>query len=158
MEDGRNKACRKGGIPIIKFDKRFLPFMVYFVFVALLLLFTVQTNFNLSGVHYEFNQEKMTMTIEKGVWDKQVDERQVTAQEALEIMLPINKAMQLWKINIYTISLFAAILTALVYSPFRPKKNLKWYVFLYLVLLVSFVIWDFSIHQAVAEEIANALK
>ena len=100
----------------------------------------------------------MVMTIEAGFWDKQVDERQVTAQEALEIMLPINEAKQLWKINIYIISLFAAILIAVVYSPFRPKKNVKWYVFIYLVLLVSFVIWDVTVHRDIAEEIANAVK
>jgi len=132
--------------------------VVYFLLVTLLLLFTVQTNFNLSGVHYQFDQENMTMTVEKGIWNKQVDESQVTAQEALEVMLPINEAKQLWKINIYTISLFAAILIALVYSPFRPKRNCKWYVFLYFIILVAFVVWDINLHRDTAEEIAKALN
>lgn len=100
----------------------------------------------------------MTMTIEKGGWNKQVDERQVTAQEALEVMLPINEANQLWKINIYLIPLFAAAFIALVYSPFRPKRNFKWYVFLYFILLVAFIIWDFTVHRDIAEEIAKALN
>lgn len=98
------------------------------------------------------------MTIEKGVWDKQMDERQVTAQEALEVMLPINEANQLWKINIYLIPLFAAAFISLVYSPFRPKRNCKWYVFLYFIILVAFVIWDITVHRDIAEETAKALN
>jgi hypothetical protein len=100
--------------------------MVYFLIVISLLLFTKQTNFNLSGVQYQFDQE--TMTIEKGILNKQVDEGKVTAQEALEIMLPINEANQLWKMNIYLISLFAAVFIALFFTPLRPKKYFRWYV------------------------------
>jgi hypothetical protein len=124
--------------------------VVYFLLVTLLLLFTVQTNFNLSGVHYQFDQENMTMTVEKGIWDKQVDERQVTAQEALEVMLPINEARQLWEVNIYLIALFAAVLIALFFTPLRPKKHFRRYVVLYLSLLVFFIIWDVAQHQEIA--------
>ncbi|MBT2692757.1 hypothetical protein [Bacillus sp. ISL-55] len=132
--------------------------MVYFLIVISLLLFTKQTGFNLSGVQYQFNQETMTMTIEKGVWDKQVDERQVTAQEALEIMMPINEANQLWKMNIYLISFFAAVFIALFFTPLRPKKYFKWYVFMYFILLAAFVIWDVTVHKELAGEIVVTLK
>ncbi|UYZ22463.1 hypothetical protein [Mesobacillus jeotgali] len=87
-----------------------------------------------------------------------MDERQVSAQEALGILLPINEANQLWKINIYTISLFAAAFIALVFSPFRPKRNFKWYVFLYFILLMAFIVWDINMHRDIAEEIAKAMN
>ncbi|MBT2642795.1 hypothetical protein J7I80_11200 [Bacillus sp. ISL-41] len=98
------------------------------------------------------------MTVEKGMWTRQVDERQVTAQEALEIMLPLNEANQLWKINIYLIPLFVAAFIALVYSPFRPKRHFKWYVFLYFTLLMGFVVWDIAVHREITEEIAKVLN
>ena len=131
--------------------------MVYFLIVISLLLFTKQTNFILTGVQYQFDQETMTMTIEKGVLNKRVDERQVTAQEALEIMLPINEAEQLWEVNIYLIALFAAVFIALFFTPLKPKKHLRWYVLLYLVLFVAFMIWDVKVHQDIAEDIAKTL-
>ncbi|GAM16653.1 hypothetical protein SAMD00020551_4883 [Mesobacillus selenatarsenatis SF-1] len=126
--------------------------------VTLLLLFTKQTNFNLSGVQYQFNQETMTMTIEKGVLDKQVVEKQVTSQDALDVMLQINEADQLWKMNIYLISLFAAVFIALFFTPLRPKKYYKWYVFMYFIFLVTFVIWDVTVHKELAGKLAVTLK
>ncbi|WP_156972757.1 hypothetical protein [Mesobacillus selenatarsenatis] len=124
----------------------------------MLLLFTKQTNFNLSGVQYQFNQETMTMTIEKGVLDKQVVEKQVTSQDALDVMLQINEADQLWKMNIYLISLFAAVFIALFFTPLRPKKYYKWYVFMYFIFLVTFVIWDVTVHKELAGKLAVTLK
>jgi hypothetical protein len=126
--------------------------------IILLLLFTKQTDFNLSGVNYQFNQETMTMTIEKGILNKQVDEGKVTAQEALEIMLPINEANQLWKMNIYLISLFAAVFIALFFTPLRPKRYLKWYMLVYFILLAIFIIWDISIHKDLTGKIFIILK
>lgn len=98
------------------------------------------------------------MTIEKGVWNKQVVERQVTAQEALEVMLPINEANQLWTINIYLISLFPAVFITLFYTPLRPKKNFKWYVGLYFIVLTTFIIWDINVHWGLAEEISEVME
>ncbi len=97
------------------------------------------------------------MTFEVGFWDKQVVERQVTAQEALEIMMPVNEAKQLWEVNIYLIALFAAVFIALFFTPLKPKKHPRWYVLLYLILLVSFMIWDVAVHQDIAEEIVKIL-
>ncbi|MBT2684750.1 hypothetical protein [Bacillus sp. ISL-37] len=112
----------------------------------------------MSGVNYQFNQETMTMTIEKGILNKQVDEGKVTAQEALEIMLPINEANQLWKMNIYLISLFAAVFIALFFTPLRPKRYLKWYMLVYFILLAIFIIWDISIHKDLTGKIFIILK
>ncbi|MBS8266357.1 hypothetical protein DYI25_18195 [Mesobacillus boroniphilus] len=122
------------------------------------MLFTKQTNFNLSGVQYQFDQETMTMTIEKGVWNKQVDERQVTAQEALDVMLPINETNQLWKMNIYLIALFAAVFIALFFTPLRPKRYFKWFMLIYFILLATFIIWDISIHKDLTGKISVVLK
>ncbi|WP_226678444.1 hypothetical protein [Mesobacillus jeotgali] len=97
------------------------------------------------------------MTFEVGFWDKQVVERQVTAQEALEIMMPVNEAKQLWEVNIYLIALFAAVFIALFFTPLKPKKHLRWYVLLSLILLVSLMIWDVAVHQDIAEEIIKIL-
>jgi hypothetical protein len=132
--------------------------VAYFLLVILLLLFTKQTGFNLLGVNYQFNQETMMMTIEKGLLDQQVVERQVTAQEALKIMMPINEANQLWKMNIYLIPLFAAIFIALFLTPLRPKKNFIWYVSMFFILLAFLVIWDFSIHRELSGEIGEFLN
>jgi hypothetical protein len=123
--------------------------------VTLLLLFTKETNFNLSGVQYQFDQENMLMTIEERFWDKQVVERQVTAQEALEIMLPINEAKRLWGLNIYLISLFAAVFMALFFTSLKHKKYFKWYVLLYLILLLSFIFWDVAQHQAIVKTLLS---
>ncbi|MGV2941598.1 hypothetical protein AB5I83_18500 [Mesobacillus sp. LC4] len=121
------------------------------------MLFTEQTNFNLSGVHYQFDQEKMMMLIEEGFWDKDVVERQVTAHEALEIMVPINEAKRLWEVNIYLIALFAAVFITLFFTPLKPKKHFRWYVVLYLIFLVCFILWDVAVHQDIAEEIVKTL-
>jgi hypothetical protein len=129
--------------------------MMYFLMVTLLLLFTKQTNFNLIGIHYQFDQENMMMIIEEGYWDKEVVERQVTAQEALEIMLPINEAQQLWEVNIYLIALFAAVFIALFFTPLRPKKHFRWYVVLYLILLLFFIIWDAAQHYEIASTLLS---
>lgn len=95
------------------------------------------------------------MTIEEGFWDKQVVEKQVTAQEALEIMLPINEAKQLWDVNIYLIALFAAVFMALFFTPSKHKKYFRWYVLLYLILLVSFIIWDVAQHREIAKTLLS---
>ena len=98
------------------------------------------------------------MTIEKGVWNKRVDERQVTTQEALEVMLPINEANQLWNMNIYLIALFAAVFIALFFTPLRPKRYFKWYMLVYFILLATFIIWDISIHKDLTGKIFIILK
>lgn len=95
------------------------------------------------------------MTIEKGAWTKQVDERQVTAHEALEVMLPINEAKQLWEVNIYLISLFAALFIALFYIRLIPKKYLKWCVVLNSSFLAIFILWDITVHKQLAEELSQ---
>ncbi|WNF23382.1 hypothetical protein [Mesobacillus jeotgali] len=119
------------------------------------MLFTKGTNFNPLGFHYQFDQENMLMTMEEGFWDKQVVEKQVTPQEALEIMLPINEAKQLWEVNIYLIALFAAVFIALFFTPLKTKKYFRWYVVLYMILLVSFIIWDVAQHQEIAETLLS---
>ena len=98
------------------------------------------------------------MTIEKGILDKQVVEKQVTSQEALDVMLQINEANTLWKMNIYLISLFAAVFIALFYTPLRPKKYFKLYIFMYFILLATFIIWDVIVNKELAGKLAVTLK
>lgn len=97
------------------------------------------------------------MLIEEGFWDKDVVERQVTAHEALEIMVPINEAKRLWEVNIYLIALFAAVFIALFFTPLKQKKHFRWFVLLDLIFLVCFILWDVAVHQDIAEEIAKTL-
>ena len=97
------------------------------------------------------------MTIEEGFRDKQAVERQVTANEALEIMLPINEAKQLWEVNIYLIALFAAFFIALFYTSLKSQRYWKWYVVLYFTFLVAFVLWDITMHRELGKELGKVL-
>lgn len=65
------------------------------------------------------------MIIEEGFWDKEVVERQVTAHEALKIMVPINEAKRLWEVNIYLISLFLCRFYCAILYSFKTEETFQ---------------------------------
>lgn len=149
------KVRQLGGVAIPKLEKTLFPLLIYFSFVAILLLFTMITNFNLTGYHYYLNEESMSLTIEKGFVLKEIYNAQVTPIQAIKMLLPINEANDMWKLNIYLLSTFIAVL---FYKSYWPVKNLKMYVVFYFLCFTTFIIWNIIVHIEIMENISDALN
>lgn len=126
--------------------------------LTILMLLTLKTNFNLTGYNYYLDEESMMLTIEERFVKKEMYNVQDTPIQALKVMLPINQANEIWNFNVYILSLFISVLFVLFYKPLRPRKNVKLYVGLYVLFLITFIIWDIYIHTEMIEEISNALN
>ncbi|KQL34344.1 hypothetical protein [Psychrobacillus sp. FJAT-21963] len=100
----------------------------------------------------------MILTIEEGFVKKEKYNVQGTAIQAIKVMLPINQANEMWKLNIYILSLFITVFFVLFLKPLRPKKNLKMYIALYFLFLITFIIWDIYVHKEIIEEITNTIN
>ncbi|KHF39383.1 hypothetical protein [Halalkalibacter okhensis] len=121
----------------------------------------MQTNFNLTGYHYVIEDEfaePIMMLIEEGFINKERYEAQMTAGQALKVVMAINQANSLWMISIFQISVFLTGLFMLLSTPFRNRKSFKWYVGIYLLSLIVVVIWNITSHIEIIENIVRNLK
>ncbi len=137
-----------------------LSLFIYSLLVVILLLFTVATNFNLTGYSYDLNEETMVLTIQDGFLNKKTFDMEIgegdsklILQPIRDVMLPINQAQYLWKIDIFIISLFIAGLFGLFYSSLRQKKNFKWYVTMYMLIFALLIGWEINAYQNLFEEL-----
>ena len=148
----------KGGTAISKF-KRLLPVVLYIFLIAIFLIFIQKTDFNLTGYTYYFDEESSVLTIEKGYLNKELNhviynvQDNSNAAKALLIILPINKAYQLWAVTIIFLTFY---LSCIFYIIFSKKPRL--YLGLYLLFLIIFILGDLYIHKELIEEISNALN
>lgn len=139
-------------------NKRFLPYVIYFLFVTILLLVTMKTNFNLTGYNYYLDEKSMVLTIEEDFVQKEIFNVQETVVQPMKVMLLINKAHDMWLLNISVIPLFISIIFVLFYKPLRPRKNMKLYVGIFILLFAAFIIWDVYVHKEIIEDISNVLN
>lgn len=137
-----------------------LSLLIYSLLVVILLLFTMKTNFNLTGYSYDLDTETMVLTIQDGFLKKKtfdVDIQEVESKHILysirDVMVPINQAQNLWKIDIYIISLFIAGLFGLFYSSLRQEKNFKWYVTVYMLTFALLMGWEINAYHNLFEDL-----
>lgn len=146
---------RLGGAAIPKNNKRFLLLLIY---LSILMLLTMITNFNLTGYNYHLNEETMMVTIKEGFVKKEVYDAQENVFQLLQVMLAINKANDMWLLTIVTLSLFLTVFSILFLPPLKPRKNVKLYAVISILLLTAFISWDAYVHKEIIEEISNALN
>ena len=140
-------------------NKRWLLLLLFYLsLVAILLLLTMKINFNLTGYNYYLDEKSMVLTIEKDFVKKEMYDVHDNVIDPLKVMLLINKAYDLWLLTILVLSLFISVFVILFFKPLRPRKNVKFYVVVYIVFLAAFIIWDFYVHKELIEEISNTLK
>ncbi len=145
-------------VVIHKFNQISLPLVVYFSFVSMLLIFTMITDFNLTGYHYDLDEETMSLTIERGVLKKEINDVQAKSVQAIQLLLPINKAHYLWKLDIHLLSIFLAVLTFLFYNPHKPIKNLKLCMAFFCLFFTTFIIWNIIVRREIMEKISDVLN
>ncbi|MFB5089361.1 hypothetical protein PGC35_19585 [Psychrobacillus sp. PGGUH221] len=110
----------------------------------------------MTGYNYYLDEEKMMLTIEKGFVKKDIYHVQDNTTQAIKVMLPINKANDMWMLTMLMLSLSISAFFALFFK--QPRTNVKLYVAIYLLLLTIFIIWDIYVHKEYIEEISNALN
>ncbi|MCK1998647.1 hypothetical protein MPH47_15690 [Psychrobacillus psychrodurans] len=151
------KIRHYGGVDFTKINKRFLPLFIYISLITILLL-TLKTNFNFTGYNYYLDEETMMLTIEEGFVKKETYNVQDSPIQAIKVMLPINKAHDMWGLTIFLSSLFITGIFLLFFKPSIPRKNLKLYGTVYFIFLSIFIIWDIYVHKEIIKEISNALN
>ena len=100
----------------------------------------------------------MMLTIEEGFVKKEVYNVQDTAIQAIKVMLPINKANEMWRLTILILWLFISVFFVLYFKPLRPRKKVKLYVAVLFLFLTTFIIWDIYVHKEIIKEILKALN
>lgn len=113
-----------------------LPLGFIFIPVMMLLLsFTILTNFNLIGYHYNLNESASFITIEEGFFNKEKYNIQInddnTLQILQEVMIPVNSAERIWQSDLIIISLFIGLFAYIFQSAARQRKTFKWFIQLY---------------------------
>jgi hypothetical protein len=98
------------------------------------------------------------LTIEEGFVKKEVYNVQDTAIQAIKVMLPINKANEMWRLTILILWLFISVFFVLYFKPLRPRKKVKLYVAVLFLFLTTFIIWDIYVHKEIIKEILKALN
>ncbi|WLR51728.1 hypothetical protein LC040_02145 [Bacillus tianshenii] len=94
------------------------------------------------------------MTVEEGYLDKESYSVQVNEDnsiQAIYVMLSINSAKRLWKINIAILPVFIAGFFTLLERP----KYFKRLAGLYFLCLIGFILWDINQNQGVLEEVVE---
>ncbi|WP_102272979.1 hypothetical protein [Cytobacillus massiliigabonensis] len=141
-----------------RFDTRYFPFITYCVLLFVLLFFTMKTDFNLIGYSYYMDNHSNVLTIEEGVWEKESHSIEVAEDNAIHVLqavLPITQANNLWKVNVFLISLFASGFFVLFNKFLMSKKFLKWYAAIYFLCLIVFVVWDSISYKEIMKDIAQ---
>lgn len=140
-----------------------MPLGFIFIPVMMLLLsFTILTNFNLIGYHYNLDENASFITIEEGFFNKEIYNVQInednTIQILQEVMLPVNSAERIWQSDLIIISLFIGLFAYIFQSAARQRKNFKWFVLVYAVSLIIFIAWNISVHSEILEKIGDFNK
>lgn len=116
------------------FEKMPLGF-IFIPVMMLLLAFTILTNFNLIGYHYNLDESASFITIEEGFFNKEKYNIQInddnTIQILQEVMIPVNSAERIWQSDLIIISLFIGLFAYIFQSAARQRKTFKWFVQLY---------------------------
>ena len=100
----------------------------------------------------------MMLTIEEGFVKKETYNVKDSPIQAIKVMLPINKAYDMWGLTIFISSLFITGVFLLFFIPAIPRKNVKLYATVYFIFLSIFIIWDIYVHKEIIKEISNALN
>lgn len=140
-----------------------LPLGFIFIPVMMLLLsFTILTNFNLIGYHYNLDESASFITIEEGFFNKEKYNIQInddnTLQILQEVMIPVNSAERIWQSDLIIISLFIGLFAYIFQSAARQRKTFKWFVLVYVVSLIVFITWNISVHSEILENIGEFNK
>lgn len=112
----------------------------------------------MTGYTYYFDEENSVLTIEEGYLNKEVNhviynvQDNSNAAKALLIILPINKAYQLWMVTIIFLTFYLSCIFFIIFS-----KKPRLYLGLYLLFLIVFILGDLYIHKELIEEISNTL-
>lgn len=112
----------------------------------------------MTGYTHHLDEESNVLTIAKGFINKEVYDVQIVEDntlQAIRVVMSIQRADNLWLINIYIISFFIAGFVGLFYSPWRPRKNLKWYAIVYFLCLTVFIIWDSRAYKEIIEKVVQ---
>lgn len=140
-----------------------MPIGFIFIPVMMLLLsFTILTNFNLIGYHYNLDESASFITIEEGFFNKEKYNIQInddnTLQILQEVMIPVNSAERIWQSDLIIISLFIGLFAYIFQSAARQRKTFKWFVLVYVVSLIVFITWNISVHSEILENIGEFNK
>ena len=120
-----------------------MPLGFIFIPVMMLLLsFTILTNFNLIGYHYNLDESASFITIEEGFFNKEKYNIQInddnTIQILQEVMIPVNSAERIWQSDLIIISLFIGLFAYIFQSAARQRKTFKWFVLVYVATSVDY--------------------
>lgn len=140
------------------FNKIYFPLITYCVLLFVLLIITMKTEFNLTGYSFYVDNNSKVVIFEEGVWEKEsypIEVAEDNAVHVLQAVLPITQANNLWKVNIFLISLFVAGFFVLFNKVLLPKKILKWYAVIYVFCLIVFIVWDSILYKEIMKEIAQ---
>lgn len=114
-----------------------------FIFIPVMMLsFTILTNFNLIGYHYNLDESASFITIEEGFFNKEKYNIQInddnTIQILQEVMIPVNSAERIWQSDLIIISLFIGLFAYIFQSAARQRKTFKWFVLVYVATSVDY--------------------
>ncbi len=127
-----------------------------------LLVFSIFTNFNLSGYAYHLDENTNMFSLEEGfVKKKEIYSEHVNEYNSINIamvMLDINHAKELWYASILIFLVFTAALFGLLDSRLKSKKHVKWIIALYITSFTIFIIWNINSHKEILEEIAQNIN
>ena len=131
-------------------------FIVYILIFLSLLIFTVVTNFNLTGYSYQF-QENGELTIEKGYLIKN-QVIQTPTNEAIQAIELISEADAYWNVTYIFSLVFLVLLIKSSYKPLRPESSWKRYVTFYSIFLIAFLIRMISSQITLTEQISTVIN
>lgn len=140
-------------------DRRIsLLLFTYFACLATLLIFTNVTKYNMAALQFDLNESTRVIRFEKGIFEKEIIDVNISDDNSLHVLklaVSIAKANDLWKINIYIISLLTAGFIGLFIYKLRFKK---WFIAGYALILGSFIIWNAATIQEIIEDIQRYIN
>jgi hypothetical protein len=140
-----------------KYDKKFLPLVVFSSVLVLLLIFTATSRFNLVGYSYQFNETTMTLQFEVGYLTKTIIDLPFE-KEMIFVTSAIDQANNLWMIHVFLFSIYIAAFVGLFLPPWKPQKYFKSITCMYVLSLVTLTIWSLNAHTDLYKDIVKNMS
>ncbi|WP_100372355.1 hypothetical protein [Bacillus sp. FJAT-45037] len=130
---------------------------IFLVFIVLSVFFIIFTEFNPVGYHFHLHEDQSIMTIEEGFVQKDRYQLELISNQALQVMLPIIEAQQLWNVNLAIFSLLVTAFGCVYKRYIENRKHAKWFVCGFILAMTFFTAGHIHAHLQLYETITEVV-